>query len=238
MTTQLERIFVKLHDFRAERGHASFVFTPADQNGMGMIAIAAAALGQAGAASGTLVQSSDTEEAAYQVTFTLDGKPARGWLWFAPFENGDEVDVVARWLGDHYEVMAIARPSDRTVALYPHLSRGRKAHWKAVWKTWFWGMTIVGGALTLLGVVMISIANQGFEMDFVYIMGGVLGGFYIFFIFPALQIGLARMKFVRVAERAFRAFGWKDVEAINLVRSSKPRRPDDPPELGTFFFRY
>lgn len=142
---KLERIRTTLNDFRAERGHASFVFTPSDQTGMGVVAIAAAALGQAGAASGLLVQSSDAEEAAYQIRFTLDGKPASGWLWFAPFENGDEVDSVVRWQDDHYEVMAMVRPSDRTVALYPHLSRGRKAHWKAVWKVWFWGVTIFGG---------------------------------------------------------------------------------------------
>ena len=103
---------------------------------MGMVAVAAATLGQAGAASGLLVQSSDLEEAAYRVSFTLDGKPASGWLWFAPFRNGDEVDVVARWQGDHYEVMAMARPSDRTVALYPHLSRGRKPRKRG--KVWFW----------------------------------------------------------------------------------------------------
>ena len=235
---RLERIQTTLSDLRVERGHASFVFTPTDQTGMGMVAVAAATLGQAGAASGLLVQSSDLEEAAYRVSFTLDGKPASGWLWFAPFRNGDEVDVVARWQGDHYEVMAMARPSDRTVALYPHLSRGRKAHWKAVWKIWFWGMTIFGGGAAFLGVFITSIINKEFEIDFLYVMSVVLLGGYIFFVLPALQIGSQRMKFVKVAERAFRALGWKDVENINLVKSSKPRRSDDPPELGTFYFRY
>ena len=234
---QLERIRTTLSDFRAERGHASFVFTPSDQTGMGMVAIAAAALGQAGAASGLLVQSSDVEEAAYQVSFTLDGKPASGWLWFAPFGNGDEVDVVARWQGDHYEVMAMVRPSDRTVALYPHLSRGRKAHWKAVWKIWFWGVTVFGGGVTAL-IVAGALILDGFDKVILYVGALMICVFYVFFAFPALQIGFQRMKFVKVAERAFRALGWKDVENINLVESSKPRRPDDPPELGTFYFRY
>ena len=234
---QLERIRTTLSDFRAERGHASFVFTPSDQTGMGMVAIAAAALGQAGAASGLLVQSSDVEEAAYQVSFTLDGKPASGWLWFAPFGNGDEVDVAARWQGDHYEVMAMVRPSERTVALYPHLSRGRKAHWKAVWKIWFWGVTVFGGGATAL-IVAGALILDGFDKVILYVGALMICVFYVFFAFPALQIGFQRMKFVKVAERAFRALGWKDVENINLVKSSKPRRPDDPPELGTFYFRY
>ena len=235
---QLERIRTTLSDFCAERGHASFVFTPSDQTGMGMVAITAAALGQAGAASGLLVQSSDVEEAAYQVSFTLDGKPASGWLWFAPFGNGDEVDVVARWHGDHYEVMAMVRPFDRTVALYPHLSRGRKAHWKAVWKIWFWGVTIFAGGATGFMVALLTFLEGGFIPEFGYVGMLILLVLYIFFVLPALQIGFQRMRFVKVAERAFRALGWKDVENINLVKSSEPRRPDDPPELGTFYFRY
>ncbi len=235
---RLERIRTTLKDFSAERGHASFVFTLADQTGMGMVAIAAAALGQSGAAAGTLVQSSDLEEAAYQVSFTIDGKPASGWLWFSPFKNGDEVDVVARWQGDHYEVMAITRPSDRTVALYPHLSRGRKAHWKAVWKTWFWGVTIICGASVIFMGAFMFFINDGFDVAIFYLMVGIFIGSYVFFALPALQIGSSRMKFVRSAERAFRALGWKDVENINLVKSSKPRRPDDPAEFGTFYFRY
>ena len=235
---RLERIQTTLSDLRVERGHASFVFTPTDQTGMGMVAVAAAAMGQAGAASGLLVQSSDLEEAAYRVSFTLDGKPASGWLWFAPFRNGDAVDVVARWQGDHYEVMAMVRPADRTVALYPHLSRGRKAHWKAVWKIWFWGVTIFGGGVMILGALIMSIGSSGYMSDIFHGALVVLAGFYAFFALAALQIGFQRMRFVKVAERAFRALGWKDVENINLVKSSKPRRPDDPPELGTFYFRY
>ncbi len=235
---RLERIRIVLNDFSAERGHASFVFTPADQTGMGMIAVAAAVLGQSGAAAGTLVQSSDLEEAAYQVSFTVDGKPARGWLWFAPFKNGDEVDVVARWQDDHYEVMAIARSSDRTVALYPHLSRGRKAHWKAVWKTWFWGVTIFGVGINSFIVICLGLSSGGFDIKLLHIWLATISILYAFFVLPAIQIGFQRMKFVRVAERAFRVLGWKDIENINLVKSSKPRRPDDPAEFGTFYFRY
>lgn len=238
MNVKLERIRTTLRDFRAERGHASFVFTPTDRTGIGMVAVTAAALGQAGAASGLLVQSSDVEEAAYQVEFTLDGKPASGWLWFAPFGNGDEVEVVARRQADHYNVVAMARPADRTVALYPHLSRGRKAHWRAVWKLWFWGMTIFGGMSVCLVILLASIFNGGFQVEIAYAMGLVLIGMYAFFALPALQIGFQRMKFVRVAERAFRALGWKDVKNIDLPKSSKPRRPDDAAEFGTFYFRY
>lgn len=238
MSMKLERIRTTLQDFSAERGHANFVFTPADRTGIGMVAVTAAALGQAGAASGLLVQSSDVEEVAFQVKFTLDGKPASGWLWFAPFDNGDEVEVVVRWQDDHYNVVAMARPSDRTVALYPHLSRGGNAHWKAVWRLWFWAMTIFGGMSALLVIIIASIFNGGFQIEIAYVMGAVLIGMYIFFALPAIQIGFQRMKFVRVAERAFRALGWKDVKNIDLPQSSKPRRPEDPAEFGTFYFRY
>lgn len=238
MRSRLERIRTTLVDFSAERGHAEFVFTPSDQNGMGIVAVTASALGQSGAASSAVIQSSDLEEAAYQVGFTLEGRPAYGWLWFAPFKNGDVVDVVVEWQEDHYEVMAIARPSDRTVALYPHLSRGRRAHWKVSWR---WGGAFIFLFLLLVNIPMFIMSDvPKFSLSTEFWSSVIWGATIIvgFFSLMVYSLAIQRMKFVGVAERAFRALGWEDVSNIDLVKRSKPRLPDDPPELGTFYFRY
>ncbi len=56
-----------------------------------------------------------------------------------------------------------------------------------------------------------------------------------------MTLSLARkwMPFVRVAEKVFRALELPNPSHIDLVKSSKAqRKPDDPGEYGTFWFRY
>ena len=125
-----------LHKTRAE---ANFVFTETDRIKMGVIAVSAAIAGLAGQA--IAVASSDFDEDADYLEFTLDGKPVKGWVWRSPFKESDEVEVAAAWTGSHYEAYAIARPKDRVVALYPHCSRGRQRHYANAFKWWL----IAGG---------------------------------------------------------------------------------------------
>ncbi|WWL68376.1 putative type VI secretion system effector [Burkholderia pseudomallei] len=65
------------------------------------------------------------KEEADRVQFEIDGKKITGWLMWFPFQDGDEVEVVAEPLRDGtYRTFAVLRPSDRTISLYPHCSRG------------------------------------------------------------------------------------------------------------------
>lgn len=237
MTAPLELMHVRLSDFKSKKGYANFVFVSESSSRLGMLAVAAAALGQSGVAEGSLVQSSDLEEVAYYVQFTMNERPATGWLWFAPFNNGDDVDVVAYWDKDHYEVVAVARPNDRCIALYPHLSRGTNAHWKAVWKFWFWGMSAFSIVAYSIAA-FVAIVTGGFGYDFYLAMFIPILIMYVLMIPPAIHIGSQRMKFVRVAERVFTVLGFANVGEIDLVKSSRLRRSDDLAEFGTFYFRY
>lgn len=60
----------------------------------------------------------------------VDGKSAKGWVWFSPFQAGDEVEVISTQQEGYFEIVAILRPTDRTIALYPHCSREKNAHEK------------------------------------------------------------------------------------------------------------
>lgn len=54
-------------------------------------------------------------------------------------------------------------------------------------------------------------------------------------------ISLARkwMLFVRLTEKICRTLGIPNAGNVDLVKSSKAqRKPDDPGEFGTFYFRY
>lgn len=141
-----------IKNLKATREHASFVFTESDQTKMGVIAVAAAAAGMGGQAMSTAASASDMEEAADYVEFELNGQPVKGWVWRNPFHEGDIVDVAAEWQNDHYETFGIARPRDKTIALYPHCSRGKARHNKNAIKWWLIGG---GGFLFLLTLLML-----------------------------------------------------------------------------------
>ncbi|WP_277424923.1 putative type VI secretion system effector [Burkholderia oklahomensis] len=90
----------------------------------------AAGLAGSGGAIG-LVSLTGTREEADKVQFDIDGKKMAGWLMWSPFKDGDEVEVVAEPLRDGtYQAFAVLKPDDKTIALYPHCSRGRIAHYK------------------------------------------------------------------------------------------------------------
>jgi hypothetical protein len=237
----------RISDYDVTRKKADFFFSPKEQQATGLIAVAATLMGQGAPAMGMVVSASNKDEAADRVEFTLDRQPfgehVKGWLWRSPFAEGDEVEVVAARRGGYYEALAVARPADRMIALYPHLSRGRKAHvWNAA-KWWFLGTTMLVSFVLLLGILIGS--SQGhrkliFSSEFaVAVVVPVVLFSYAFFLLPAIHTTWRWMHFVRVAEDVFKTLGWKDVENVDLVKSSKAQRKgNEPPEYRYFYFRY
>ena len=125
---KLSAISGVIERYAVARGRANFFFQEGDQAIMGMVAMAAGAVGAAGPAVAPAWAATDLEEEADEVRFELGGKMVRGWLWRSPFKEGDSVQAVGRWDGDEFEAVAVARPDDQMIALYPHLSRGSTAH--------------------------------------------------------------------------------------------------------------
>ena len=147
----LVKISGQINNYKSTREHANFFFTQNDNKAMGLAAIASAAIGSSGLAMGAAISASDMEEEADYVEFEMDGKAMKGWVWRSPFANNDIVDVVGEWRDDYFELVAIARPADRTIALYPHCSRGKRAHIKNAIKWWFLGVTgFMGGIYPIL----------------------------------------------------------------------------------------
>jgi hypothetical protein len=150
---------------------------------------------------------------------------------------------VAQWQTDHYEAYAVTRPADRTIALYPNCSRGKGAHVGHALKWWLLGTTgALFFVLAFLAFVHFIIAGDS--------MAGFIGPDWVFFLLTIaavyLWMGLFAaysawrwMKFVRLAERTFKALGWPRPSMIDLVKSSKNcRQEGDPPGYGVFYFRY
>lgn len=234
--TGLVRLTGVIADYKVMRAGASFVFTDGDCNALGVVAVAAAIAGLSGAAISTAANATNAEEDADYVEFNLGGNAVRGWVWRSPFKEGDEVEVAADRRADYYEVAGIARPLDRIVALYPHCSRGRVRHIKNAVKWWFVGTTLLFILVLLFMSMMIPVDHifQNEEGEaYVYF------GAYLFFGLMTFSLSRKWMPFVRLAEKVFTTLGWPNPRSIDLVQSTKARRePNDPGELGTFYFRY
>lgn len=147
------------------------------------------------------------------------------------------MEVVGDLQGQVMNAIAIARPIDRTVALYPHCSRGKKRHIVNAIKWWLY--------LTMFFVcsplVFLQVAGSSQRLADALNEGGNLVALGVAVFLGLMVFTLARkwMPFVTLAEKAFAAFGWARPGDIDLANVTKAhRKAGDPDELGTFYFRY
>lgn len=234
-SVELIKLTGRITNYHSSRDAACFVFSSKDQTGMGVIAIGAALAGLAGPAIATASNATSVEEEADHVKFLVDGNSVEAWLWRSPFKSGDFVEIAAEWQKDHYEAFAIARPSDRTVALYPHCSRGKNAHIK---NAIFWGFWLgfFGQFLFVTGLGYFIMGPSMF-IDPMYYAG--LGCSAVFLTVMCTSLARKWLPFVHVAEKVFKVLGWSKPSNIDLVKSSKLQRTEkDSGEFGTFYFRY
>lgn len=233
-TNPLCKLSGKISSYKCQRAQANFVFSTGDQKKLGVVAIAAALADMGGQAASVAASASAMEEEADFVEFDLNGDKVKGWVWRSPFKEGDIVDVVAQWQGFHYELYGIARPVDKTIALYPHCSRSRTRHIKNAIKWWF----IFNAAFLALLMVtgwFIGMEDMLQDVEFYYMYGPVT----LFFVLMFSSLTKQFMPFVQLSERVFVTLDLPNPTNIDLVESSnKQRTADDPGEFGTFYFRY
>jgi len=225
-----------VRNLKVTRASASFVFTESDQTKMGVVAFAAAIAGLGGQAMATASNASAMEEEADYLEFELDGQSVKGWVWRNPFKEGDEVRVAAERRADgHWEAFGVQRLADKTVALYPHCSRGRVRHYKNA--AWWW---LVGwGGLVAFVFVPMSYFLMGPELFLDSGLMYAISGLMLFFGVMTFSLSRKWMPFVRLAEKVFRALELPDPSNVDLVKSSNKQRTErDPGEFGTFYFRY
>lgn len=224
----------RISSYNCVRESASFVLSPTDQKTMGAIAVAASLAGLSGSAIAVASNAASVEEEADYVQFQLDDHSLKGWVWRSPFENGDEVEVVAEWADDHYELFGIFRPRDGIISLYPHCSRGRWRHIRNALVLWLW-LGVFGMNILLALLTYIVADAEGLTETSFFLSCAALSTF-----FAAMFASLAHkwMPFVRLAEKIFATLGWANARNIDLVRSSKAKRlTTDTGEFGTFYFR-
>lgn len=230
----------RLHNLRRTRQSHDFVFTDTDRSKIGATAVAAGLAGLGGIATGLSGMAIDTSDVADLLEFDLDGKAVKAWVWISVFNEGDEVEVVAELEGDCWQGYGIRRIADSVVALHPHCSRGRYAHYKASAK-WCAGITSILYVVTALIFIVMGLLDSGFEYMNNYITVLMISAPLAFLVcgFVAFRMARKLMGFVKLAEGIFSAFGWKNVKSIDLPAiTKKGKKPGEPAALGIMYFRY
>ncbi|RAM63523.1 hypothetical protein RB25_10120 [Herbaspirillum rubrisubalbicans] len=234
-TGELIKISGTIRHYTCERGEASFVLTRKDKARMGMVSVALAAAGMGGQAIATASNAAGMQEEADYVEFDLDGKKVKGWLWRSPFKEGDVVDAAVVWQGEYFELVALANPADRTIALYPHCVRGRRAFYALVFRWWLIFAGVYPTVFTCLAFSLGRLSRHFFQLPFWLCWGGLVVGIT----FVIFMLMLQWTPFGKAAQRVFSVLGLKDPSGVDLKKTTKAqRKPGDPPEMGAFFFRY
>ncbi|AOK62274.1 putative type VI secretion system effector [Burkholderia ubonensis] len=229
----------KIENLRKTRCSHDFLFSDADRAKMGATAIAAGLAGLGGAAVGLSGMAMDTTEEADLLEFDLDGKSVKAWVWWSVFTEGDEVEVVAERWGDTWQGFGIRRLSDKIVALHPHCSRGRFAHYRASFK---WGGIFFAAAMiTIYFILACFLIFKGGVPVSNLIIACALGTFVsaLGYGFITYRVARKMMGFVYLAEGIFEGFSWKNVKSIDLPAiTKKGKKPGEPGALGVLYFRY
>ncbi|WP_156432449.1 MULTISPECIES: putative type VI secretion system effector [unclassified Burkholderia] len=227
-----------LENFHKERATGDFLLSDLERSAAGLTAVASALAGSGGAVG--LASLAGTKEEADKVQFEIDGKQVAGWLMWSPFQNGDEVEVVAEPLRDGmYRAFAILRPSDRTIALYPHCSRGRWAFFKNAVKLFMLFFIFIVITLGSLLSAVFFVRGYSDWLGVLELIAMISGGLFVVYGIIAVNIARKFMPFVNMAEGIFEVLGWKGVSQIDLPgRSKVARRVEGRPGLGKLYFKY
>lgn len=200
----------------------------------------AAAVGLSGIAAGMVAMSMhEMREKAFSLTFQLGDNTVRAVLWGCPFQDGDEVEIVAERDGDYLRAFAVLRPKDRVVALFPHVVSGRSAHNKSTFKVLLWVYLAIAVFASISMTFFWFLGGGGDVGFFLACVGAVILAAIAMFSIIGWSVSRKYLPFVMMAENIFSVLGWSDVGRINL-REQTMRRilVGDPPELGPFYFKY
>lgn len=223
---------------RSRRSH-DFVLTEVQHQQIGITAIAASAMGMGATGIGLIGMAGNSDEEADWVEFELDGKQVKGWLWMMPMRNGDNVEVVAEPTGNNcYVAYAVKRDGDDLLAVYPHATAGRKAHYRKSVKAWMWCSFL---AYLILPLFLVMQRGLGALLDGNMQLGLLIGlaSWITVSAVMAFRVSRKLMGFVRIAEVIFKTFGWSDIENIDLRKTSREhRRENKLSNFGNLYFRY
>ncbi|HFK5721517.1 TPA: putative type VI secretion system effector [Enterobacter asburiae] len=195
----------------------------------GAAAAAAIVAGSPGVGAVMMAESESSNDSAEYVQGLINGKPFRGWVGVTRLKAGDNVDMIAEWQHDHYEVYAIALPEERIVSICPKCDMGHIAHMLCRIKNMFILTGILLFMILFTGVLsevidgawqgLVSFITTYFWLYVMVFLGGMgVSGLIAFFAYKACASTCCKL-----AEEIFHLMGVMDVSTVNLNKLTKQR---------------
>ena len=231
----LEKISGRLESFRREyfreyfgpKAYRTSILSKITDGHRGAAAAAAIATGSPGVGTAIMTESESSNNSAEYVQGIINGKPFRGWVGITRLHAGDNVDMIAEWQHDHYEIYAIALPEERIVSICPQCDMGHIAYM-------LWRMK----NMLILTVIIICICMFMFMLqDFLNDRG--CSGYWEFHqgpIYILLAVSLSVSGLIaccafkaydstccKLAEEIFYLLGMKKTATVNLNKITKKR---------------
>lgn len=217
---KLELLTGRLSDLYVEDKEEDFVSAGSGARGAGATAIGLAAAGLAGAATNALFAAAGGTDSVQYFTGLLNGKRISGRFSRVGFKSGDFLECAVEPQPDGSSaVYAVRRPSDQTLWMFPHCSRGRKKHWKYARK-----MCLLLSALAVASMLLFLTPQFGFalwskpETAFganIFVIMGVAIGLYF-----SLNTARRWAPFVAVAESIFAVYGYPDPADVDMPKEN------------------
>jgi hypothetical protein len=207
-------------DLVIQRGEEVIVGGEALRTAGAAASVGLAAAGLAGAATGALLASGVPSDSVEFFACTVGGRRIAGRFSKVTFKNGDKVDVVGEsQLDETVAAMAVRRRSSRMLWMFPHCSRGGRAHWMYAWRmavalsiSWALLLCITFG-------VMMALSNNGHSPAFKAFVFGVEGVIAILIgCYMSFSTALRWRPLVERAESIFAALGYRDPRRVDLER--------------------
>ncbi|MCS2153168.1 hypothetical protein MUU49_11385 [Scandinavium goeteborgense] len=217
-------IFREYFDVKAYRTSTLPTISDGQRAGAAAAAIAA---GSPGVGAVIMAESESSNDTAEYVQGIINGRAFRGWVGITRLQEGDDVEMVAEWQHDHYEVYAITLPKERIVSIIPKCDMGHISH--ALWR--IKNMLMLMAIMMFLFIGSLVLKNSfgdeeyvGFGMAYLFpslaMFGGsiIISGLIAFF--ACRSCAPTRCK---LAEEIFRLLGMKNASKVNLNKRTKKR---------------
>ena len=231
----LEKISGQLESFRYERfreyfdadAYRSHSVPEITDGQRGAVAAAAIVAGSPGAGAVMMAESESSNDPAEYVQGMINGRPFRGWVGVTRLRAGDNVDMIAGWQYDHYEVYAIALPEERIVSVCPKCDMGHIAHMLCRIKNMFI-LTAIIMFICMFMFMLHDVLNHRKISDYweayqdslyvLFAMSLVVSGLIAYFAYKVYAGNCCKL-----AEEIFQLLGMKDIASVNLNKITRIR---------------
>jgi hypothetical protein len=222
VNASLKIIRGNIQNLEVHAGEEDFIRSEAQRTVGASAAIGLAAAGLAGPAVGASIAATGRDSVEF-FSCTVNGERIAGRFSKVTFNDGDEVEVVAESGGEGVaSAVAVRRPADRKLWMFPHCSRGRRAHRSFALRMFIW---LSGGLMVFycgfFGIVewrSSEPSSTDMLLFFALLFGSiavVMAGYF------AIRFARTWRYFADKAETIFSALGYPDPARVDLGQDNK-----------------